>query len=146
MRAAAGTDVVVDLLVFHRRTDGQAPAGADWIDLAPVARAVTDTDDEADDSDNPVSSTIQVNRYFADHPEMVLGEHALKRGIYGSAQTYSCLPRKGGADFEHRLTEALDRLPDSIVIAPDESQSDTDDDTGTARAGTAADGATRAVP
>ena len=26
---------------------------------------------------------IQVNRYFAEHPEMVLGEHALRRGIYG---------------------------------------------------------------
>ena len=67
MRASAGTDVVIDLLVFQRRADGQAPAGAAWIDLAPVARAVTGTDDEAD-GDNPVSSTIQVNRYFAEHP------------------------------------------------------------------------------
>jgi len=32
MRASAGTDVVIDLLVFQRRTDGQAPAGAAWID------------------------------------------------------------------------------------------------------------------
>ena len=118
MRASAGTEVVIDVLVFQRRKPA-SPAGAAWIDLAPVARAMTDTDDEADDSDNPVSSAIQVNRYFAEHPEMVLGEHTLRRGIYGSAQTYSCLPRKGGADLEHVLTEALDRLPDGIVIAPD---------------------------
>jgi N12 class adenine-specific DNA methylase len=142
MRASAGTDVVIDLLVFQRRAGGQPPAGAAWIDLAPVTRAVTDTEDEAEDSDNPVSATVQVNRYFAEHPEMVLGEHTLRRGIYGSAQTYSCLPRKGGADLEHLLTEALDRLPDGIVITPDESPSDTDDDAGTMRAGTAADGAT----
>ena len=142
MRASAGTDVVIDLLVFQRRADGQPPAGAAWIDLAPVARAVTDTDDEAEDGDNPVSATIHVNRYFAEYPEMVLGEHTLKRGIYGSAQTYSCLPRKDGIALEGLLTEALDRLPDSIVIAPDDSQSDTDDDAGTVRAGTAADGAT----
>src|ERR1019366_818199 len=107
MRAAAGTDVVVDLLVFLRRTDGQPPADAAWIGLAPVAGAVTDTEDEADDGDNPVSSVLQVNRYFADHPEMVLGEHALRRGIYGSAQTYSCLPRSGDTDLERLLTEAL---------------------------------------
>src|ERR1019366_9279705 len=37
MRAAAGTDVVVDLLVFQRRADGQPPADAAWLSLAPVA-------------------------------------------------------------------------------------------------------------
>ena len=42
------------------------------------------------------SPVIQVNRYFADHPEMVLGEHALRRGIYGPAPTYTCRPRKDG--------------------------------------------------
>ena len=39
MRAAAGTDVVIDVLVFQRREAGQPPAGAAWIDLAPVASA-----------------------------------------------------------------------------------------------------------
>jgi len=38
MRASAGTEVVIDVLVFRRREAGQAPAGADWIDLAPVER------------------------------------------------------------------------------------------------------------
>ena len=38
-----------------------------------------------------------LNRYFADHPEMVLGEHALKRGVYGPALAYTCRPRKDGA-------------------------------------------------
>ena len=37
MRASAGTEVVIDLLVFQRHEAGQAPAGADWIDLAPVS-------------------------------------------------------------------------------------------------------------
>ena len=81
MRATAGTDVVADILVFQRRAEGQSPAAAAWIDLAPVDAAA---DDEGDDAG---ASGIQVNRYFADHPEMVLGEHALKRGIYGPALT-----------------------------------------------------------
>ena len=58
-----------------------------------------------------------MNRYFAEHPEMVLGEHALRRGIYGPALTYTCRPRKDGAALETLLTEALDRLPAGIFTA-----------------------------
>jgi adenine-specific DNA methylase len=42
MRASAGTEVVIDVLVFQRRADGEAPAGAAWIDLAKVENAATD--------------------------------------------------------------------------------------------------------
>jgi len=82
-------------------------------------RAVTDTDDETEDSDNPVPS-IQVNRYFADHPEMVLGETRSSAASMDLPDLYCC--RQGGADLEHLLAEALDRLPDSIFIVPDESR------------------------
>ena len=44
MRASAGTEVVIDLLVFQRRADGEAPAGAAWIDLASVENAAADDD------------------------------------------------------------------------------------------------------
>ena len=37
MRATAGTDVVIDVLVFQRRSAGQAPGGEAWIELAEVA-------------------------------------------------------------------------------------------------------------
>ena len=85
---------------------------------------MTNADDEGDDFDSltsPTSSGIQVNRYFAEHPEMVLGAHALKRGIYGPAPVYTCRPRKDGVALETLLTEALDRLPAGIVTAPPES-------------------------
>jgi N12 class adenine-specific DNA methylase/adenine-specific DNA methylase len=142
MRAAAGTDVVVDILVFQRRAEGQSSAGAAWIDLAPVEAAADD------DGDDDGASGIQVNRYFAEHPEMVLGDHALKRGIYGPALTYTCRPRKDGTTLEALLTEALDRLPAGIFAASAESGADDDsgDEARSVRAGTAvgtaADGAT----
>jgi len=149
MRAAAGTDVVIDVLVFQRRAEGQPPAGATWIDLAPVERAMTDADDEGDDTDSPEhghgSPDIQVNRYFAEHPEMVLGEHALQRGNYGPAPVYTCRPRQDGVALDTVLTQALDRLPVGIFTASPESSADVDSDaeSGTVpRAGTAADGAT----
>ena len=141
MRASAGTEVVIDLLVFQRRPNGEAAAGAAWIDLASVASAAAD--DDTDDTESASSAAIKVNRYFAEHPEMVLGEHAMRRGIYGPALTYTCRSRKDGATLETLLTEALDRLPYSIVTASTESASDADTDDETAiPAGTAADGAT----
>jgi N12 class adenine-specific DNA methylase len=148
MRASAGTEVVIDVLVFQRREAGQPSSGADWIDVAPVAHTMTNADDEGDDSDSPTSPTssnIQVNRYFAEHPEMVLGEHALKRGIYGPAPVYTCRPRKDGSALDTSLIEALDRLPAGIVTPPPESTADVDrnEESGApGSAGTAADGAT----
>jgi N12 class adenine-specific DNA methylase len=146
MRVTAGTDVVIDILVFQRRANDAAPAGQAWIDLAPVETAMADEEGgEADDSGDPATPAIQVNRYFAEHPEMVLGDHALRRGIYGPAPAYTCRPRKGGPALETLLTDALDRLPAGIVTVSDESPAsiDSDDDAGTtAQLGTAADGAT----
>jgi hypothetical protein len=84
MRASAGTEVVIDALVFQRRADGQARAGTAWIEVTSVACLMTDAEDEADvtdEADNAASSVLQVNRYFAEHPEMVLGEHATRRGL-----------------------------------------------------------------
>jgi N12 class adenine-specific DNA methylase/adenine-specific DNA methylase len=142
MRATAGTEVVVDLLAFQRREDGELPSGTTWIDLAEVGNAVAG--DEADDTDNPEAAIIRVNRYFADHPEMVLGEHALKRGIHGPAPVYTCRPREDGAALDTLLIEALDRLPTGIVTAPPESNSEgaIEPAPGAIAAGTAADGAT----
>src|ERR1019366_1048430 len=144
MRAAAGTDVVIDVLVFQRREASRPAAGAAWIGLAPVETAAADeAADDAGDADSPASASIQVNRYFADHPEMVLGEHALRRGIYGPAPTYTCRARKDGTALETLLTEALDRLPAGIVTASAESPTGADNsDEAGIRADPAADGAT----
>jgi N12 class adenine-specific DNA methylase/adenine-specific DNA methylase len=146
LRASAGTDVVIDVLVFQRREPGQSPAGAAgaagatgaaWIDLAPVAAAADDDEDAAG------SPGIQVNRYFTEHPEMVLGDHTLRRGIHGPAPTYTCRPRQDGTTLDALLTTALDRLPAGIFVALAESVADGDSDAETGgRAGTAADGAT----
>jgi N12 class adenine-specific DNA methylase len=146
MRASAGTDVVIDLLVFQRRAEGAPPAGESWVDLAAVANAAVDDDaDPEDDPDSPAAPVLQVNRYFADRPEMVLGHHAFRRGIYGPGLTYTCRPREDGASLETLLTAALDRLPADIFTASDDSGENLDPDSDAELAtpvGTAADGAT----
>jgi N12 class adenine-specific DNA methylase len=131
--------------VFQRRADGLPPAGAAWIGLAPVGSAADDEAGDSGDTDGSASPGIQVNRYFAEHPEMVLGDHALRRGIYGPALAYTCRPRKDGLALETLLTTALDRLSAGIFTASGESliSIDSDDNAGTAaQVGTAADGAT----
>lgn len=111
-RAEAGTDVVVDILFFRKRLDGE-PAGNDaWLDLAEV-RAGTD------------EGPIRINRYFAEHPEMVLGTHALGSGPYGEA--YTCLPR-ADTDLDEALPAAILHLPQAVydgtpeTIGPDDCE------------------------
>ena len=98
MQATAGTHVVVDVLVFQRRAEGTLPGGLAWRDLVEVAVADDRADEstaEAEGPDDDVSpdaptvprhlrrGTVMVNEYFTTHPEMVLGTHAQRRGIYG---------------------------------------------------------------
>ena len=120
------------------QVDSQPPAGPAWIDLVSVPCASAE-DDDADASDRP---TVTVNRYFAEYPEMVVGEHALRRGIYDPGLTYTCRASANEPDLETRLAAALDRLPAAIVTASPELADDSDDDAASVQAGTAADGAT----
>ncbi|RTM08363.1 MAG: lactate dehydrogenase [Hyphomicrobiales bacterium] len=98
-RAAAGTDVVVDILFFRKRKVAEPEGDLCWLDLDEVRPA---TDDEG---------AIRVNRWFARHAEMVLGAHALTSGPFG--ETYTCLPDQGG-DLAAALAAAVSRLPDAL--------------------------------
>ncbi|WP_428645598.1 DEAD/DEAH box helicase family protein [Roseibium sp.] len=95
----AGTDVVVDILFFRKRKPGQAKGDVDWLDLAEVVPA------------NEDSEAIQVNHWFANHPEYVLGHHATASGPHGEA--YTCLPRDG-EEIEAALAQAIQTLPSDI--------------------------------
>ena len=123
MHATAGTEVVVDVLVFQRRAADQAPSGPAWTNLVEIA--VDGGDAEAEDepyvpdaqsvpADADTTErrhlrrgVVQINEYFAAHPEMVLGTHAQRRGIYGPGLCYTCRPRPGATPVETLLTEAL---------------------------------------
>ncbi|QCM08690.1 lactate dehydrogenase (plasmid) [Agrobacterium tumefaciens] len=95
-RRDAGTDVVVDILFFRKRKAGESEGDQTWLDVDEIRPA---TDDEG---------AIRVNRWFARHPDFVLGTHALTSGPFG--ETYTCLPR-AGEDLETALTAAIQHLP-----------------------------------
>ena len=162
MHATAGTEVVIDVLVFQRRAEGQAPSGPAWTNLVEIAVPgdAADAGEEAESDpslpDAPSApaelgdaerrhlrrGVVQINEYFACYPEMVLGTHAQRRGIYGPGLAYTCVPRPGAAPIESLLREALDRLPTAIVTPSAEPTATEDEDDAAVSAGTAADGAT----
>ena len=95
-RADAGTDVVVDVLFFRKRKVAEPEGELSWLDTDEVRPA---TEDEG---------AIRVNRWFAQHPDFVLGTHALTSGPFG--ETYTCLPRNGEV-LAAALTAAVTLLP-----------------------------------
>ncbi|WP_298379490.1 lactate dehydrogenase [uncultured Bradyrhizobium sp.] len=97
--ASAGTDVVVDVLFFRKRKIGDAEGDLSWLDLDEVRPA---TDDEG---------AIRVNRWFAKHPQFVLGTHALASGPFG--ETYTCRPRED-QELDAALLAAIGLLPAAI--------------------------------
>ena len=70
-KAAAGTEVVSDILFLQKR-DRMVDIEPDWVQLG--------TNDDG----------IPMNRYFLDHPNMVLGEMKMVSGPYGPEPT--CAP------------------------------------------------------
>lgn len=70
-KAAAGTEVVSDILFLQKR-DRMVDIEPDWVQLG--------TNDDG----------ITMNRYFIDHPDVVLGELKMVSGPYGPEPT--CVP------------------------------------------------------
>jgi N12 class adenine-specific DNA methylase/adenine-specific DNA methylase len=98
-RADAGTDVAVDILFFRKRKPGEAEGDFAWLDLDEARPASED------------EGAVRVNRWFAQHPEFVLGTHALTSGLFG--ETYTCLPREG-VDLAAALDMAILLLPEAL--------------------------------
>ena len=148
MRATAGTDVVIDVLAFQRRGNGQPASATAWRDLAEIKLALdgTDPDDANADAGTPESEddgpgpalddaapqqrrhlrrgVVEVNEYFAAHPEMVLGSHGQRRGIYGPGFSYTCRPHAEAGPLHEQLAAALRRLPEGIAAPSPESTAD----------------------
>ena len=88
-RANAGTDVVSDIIFLQRR---EAPATElpEWVHVGTTPEGFT------------------VNRYFIDHPEMVLGTPSAESTQYGR-QDYTVAPIEG-ADLSELLHEAVQNI------------------------------------
>ena len=93
-KANAGTEVTTDILFFRKRVPGTATSGGIWRDLAAI-----DTPDGA----------VAVNEYFAQHPEMMLGQMRLEGTMYRDRE-----PTLTGDLSPERLQQAISSLPENI--------------------------------
>jgi len=105
-KESADTEVVTDLLIL-RKPDGKPFPAENWRNVVDVA---------PEGSEAP----ILVNEYYANHPENVLGKHALTGTMYRK-NSYTV---EGHGPLGPKLAAALDRLPKDILQPPaaDESQ------------------------
>lgn len=114
-KESAGTEVVTDILVF-RKPDGRPFDAQRWANTVEV----TTSDGKA-----------EINEYFAQHPEMVLGKHALTGTMYRkNSYTVEATP----GDIAEKLKAAIAHLPEDIIsgrIIPGEAAEDTFLDDGT---------------
>lgn len=99
----AGTQVVTDILFFAKRAPGEKPDSESFLNLAgtPTQRP--------DGSLTAAKDGVQVNEYFARHPQEMLGQIAWGRGMY--ANNEPMLLAREGEDTGELLRKAIERLP-----------------------------------
>ena len=90
----ANTGVVADILFLQKR-DRAAVERADWVDLGETLKGYS------------------INQYFAQHPEMVLGEITTESTQYGKQET-TVKPIEG-ADLAQQLKEAVSNIHVTIT-------------------------------
>ena len=94
----AGTEVTSDILFLQKRESPpeQLP---EWVHLGQTADG------------------IPINRYFEQHPEMVLGTMAWDKSMYGNEKETTCEPVPGAA-LEEQLAAAIENLsqPDQRLL------------------------------
>ena len=82
----AGTEVVTDILILKKRESGTEYAG-----------------------ENFSGTSGEVNSYFVNHPEMVLGTPTYKRGMYG-ANTLTYEPLKDRGTIDNQIRESFKNI------------------------------------
>ena len=90
----ANTSVVADILFFQKR-DRAAITEPDWVQLKTTPEGYT------------------VNSYFADHPEMVLGDFKTESTQYGKQEV--TVKAKEGADLAEQLKDAVQHIQGTII-------------------------------
>ena len=104
-KAAAGTEVVSDILFLQKR-ERMVDIEPEWVHLA--------TNEDG----------IQMNSYFIDHPDMVLGEMKLVSRPFGPTPTCEPFPEQ---PLEALLAEAVQNIPGEITAYDREEELEGED-------------------
>lgn len=106
-KQTANTEVVTDILFFQKRKERIADtSGIEWLGTGKTPEG------------------FEVNNYFINHPEMVLGTFAKEMGLYG-AEGVTVKP--DGRILSEALNTAISFLPQSIYENPKYVPNDTEE-------------------
>lgn len=98
-KSNAGTEVTSDIIFLQKR-DRMVEIEPDWVNIGQTADGVP------------------VNKYFEEHPEMILGE--MKQGVefsmYGNSEETACVPVEG-VSLKEQLNGAIKKIKGKIPEA-----------------------------
>ena len=100
-KQTAGTEAVADILFFRKREE-----------------KITDLSAETWLATGKTEEGYEINQYFIDHPEMVLGTLVEEQGLYGGIDT---TVKPDGRELKAALAEAIQNLPQGFYQNPDTS-------------------------
>lgn len=100
----ANTEVVADILFFKKREK----------------QAYVDTQNTEWLSTGKTEQGYEINNYFVQHPEMVLGEFVQEHGMYGA---FDLTVKPDGRNLADALEEAVSRLPENFYVTPEYTES-----------------------
>lgn len=93
----ANTEVTTDIVMLRKRLPGETPQGPAWQHLVDIT--------------NSLGESIAVNEYFAERPEMMLGEMRLEGRMYQRAEPTLV---SNGRDLAEQLATAVARLAEGV--------------------------------
>lgn len=99
-KQTAGTEAVADILFFRKREYQIAvdETNTEWLKIGETAEG------------------YEINQYFINHPEMVLGTLAEETGLYGGVDT---TVKPDGRELSIALSEAINHLPQGFYENPE---------------------------
>ena len=101
-KTTANTEVVADILFFRKREE---QINADTSNTEWLATGKTE-------------EGYEINNYFIQHPEMVLGKFVKEHGMYGALDV---TVQPDGRELSVALNEAIEKLPANFYINPESS-------------------------
>ncbi len=100
-KQTAGTEAVADILFFRKRKEKITDlSGIEWLGTGKTTEG------------------FEINNYFVQHPEMVLGTLAEEHGLYGGIDI---TVKPDERDLSEALAEAVKNLPQAIFTVPEKS-------------------------
>ncbi len=93
----ANTEVTTDIVMLRRLKPGEAPRGPSWRETAPHT--------------NDQGEAFTINEYFAQRPQMMLGQMRLTGRMYRNQEPTL---ESDGRDLAEAMAAAIQRLPSAI--------------------------------